>query len=83
MTLVIVLKPFVNKISKLKGDKTKWRTMGGSFETKRKAKIKFKMPEFSHNKVVQWVVHVNKMTSPDMAQYDMVIGTDLMTELKL
>ena len=41
------------------------------------------MPEFSHNKVVNRAVHVNKMMSPDVAQYDMVIGTDLMTELKL
>ena len=82
-TATIVLKPFATTISKYKGSKTKWRTMGGAFETKRKAKLEFKLPEFSHNKVITWVAHVDEVTAPNVAQYDMIIGTDLISKLKI
>ena len=82
-TSTIVLKRFALELSKYKGERTRWRTMGGSFETKRKAKIDFKLPEFSHNKVISWVVHVDEMTSPESARYDMIIGTDLMSALQI
>ena len=57
--------------------------MGGTFETRRKAQLNFKMPEFSHNRTVVWTAHVNEMTDPKKAQYDMIIGTDLMSALKI
>ena len=37
-TSTIVLKRFALELSKYKGEKTRWRTMGVSFKTKRKAK---------------------------------------------
>ena len=36
-TSTIILKPFVAKLSKYKTVKTKWKTMGGVFETRKKA----------------------------------------------
>ena len=59
-TSTIILKPFVNKMPHFKHELTKWRTMGGTFETRRKAQIELKFPEFSHNKTVTWIAHVDK-----------------------
>ena len=49
--------------------------MGGVFTTKRKALLEFKLPEFSTNKTVEWVCHVDDSTDTASAQYDMIIGT--------
>ena len=68
------------RISKYKGKATKWTTLGGTYLTKRKALMEFWLPEFSLNKKIQWVCHVDENTDPDLAQYDMIIGADLMTE---
>ena len=38
-TSTIILKPFVNKMSRFKHESTKWRTMGGTFKTRRKAQM--------------------------------------------
>jgi hypothetical protein len=60
--------------------------MGGVFTTKRKvhkALLEFKLPEFSTNKTVEWVCHVDENTTPDKAQYDIIIGTDLMSAMGL
>ena len=82
-TSTIILKPFVNKMSRFKHESTKWRTMGGTFKTRRKAQIELKFPEFSHNKTVTWIAHVDETTKKDTSQYDMIIGTDLMSELQV
>ena len=57
--------------------------MGGIFETRQKARVQFKLPEFSHNKTITWNVHVDEHTAPADAQYDMIVGTDLMEELRI
>ena len=57
--------------------------MGGSFQTCRKAGISFKWIEFLHNKVVNWVAHVDDQTKPELAKYDMIIRSDLLSELKI
>ena len=78
----IILRPFVNRISKYKKpSRTKWSTMGGVFETRRKAQIEFKLPEFATNRSIKWAMHVDDRTDPTKAQYDMIIGSDLLTEL--
>ena len=56
--------------------------MGGTFKTKRKARVEFKLPEFSQNKTITWMAHVDETTDTATSQYDMIIGTDLMAELK-
>ena len=39
------------------------------------------LPEFSLNKQITWTFHVDEVTNPQLAQYDMIIGDDLMQEL--
>jgi transposase InsO family protein len=79
----IILREFVakGKANGYKSPPTRWTTMGGVFTTKRKALLEFNLPEFSTNKTVQWVCHVDDTTAPDKAQYDIIIGTDLMSVL--
>ena len=59
---------------------TKWHTMGGQFVTKLQREIKFILPEFSTSKIVQWVCHEDTNTLRRNAQYDMIIGADLLSE---
>ena len=79
----IILKPFTNNISRFKNLKTKWITVGSIFKTRQKAQIEFKLPEFTHNKMVKWIMHVNETTDPTKTQYDLIIGSDLMHELNI
>jgi len=81
----IILREFVakGKANGYKSPPTRWTTMGGVFTTKRKALLEFKLPEFSTNKTVQWVCHVDDTTTPSKAQYDIIIGTDLMSVMGL
>ena len=81
-TATIILSKYVHKdISKYKGQPTKWKTMGGIFTTKQRALVEFKLPEFSNSRTIGAKVHVDDMTNPDNAQYDMIMGTDLLESL--
>ena len=84
-TATIILREYVapGKANGYKGHPTKWSTMGGSFTTKRKALLEFKLPEFSTNKTIEWICHVDDSTDCVKSQYDIIIGTDLMTSLGL
>jgi hypothetical protein len=62
---------------------TKWTTMGGHFITKYKQEINFKLTEFSTSKIIQWICHIDMDTPRDKAQYDMIIGADLLSALKI
>ena len=66
-----------------KPERTKWTTIGGTFETKRKAVVNFRLPEFDTQKKVTWKVNIDDTTDPSKAAYDMIIGTDLLRELKV
>ena len=57
--------------------------MGGTFQTTEKRYVKFKLPEFSLSKSIKWNCHVDSNTDPRMMNYNLIIGTDLMTELQL
>ena len=50
----MLLRKFVEpgRISKYKGKSTKWTTLGGTYLTKRKALMAFRLPEFSLNKQI-------------------------------
>jgi hypothetical protein len=69
------------RISKYKGNPVKWTTLGCVYTTKRKALMEFQLPEFSLNKSITWSCHVDETTDPKFAQYDMIIGDNLMQEL--
>jgi hypothetical protein len=79
----IVLREFVRKgrAKSYKGQTTKWSTLGGVFQTKRKALIDFSLPELSTQKKVTSIFHVDDKTDKDQAQFDMIIGMDLLTKL--
>ena len=57
--------------------------MGVVFTTKHKALLEFKLPEFSNNKTIDWVCHIDDTTPNTKSQYDMIIGTDLMSVMGL
>ena len=60
---------------------TKWHTMGGNFLTKFKLEINLKLMGFSMWKIIQWECHVDTSIIHKTAQYDMIIGADLLSEL--
>jgi hypothetical protein len=55
----------------------------GEFYIKKQGTVKFKLPEFFLNKKIEFKVHVNKTTVHANATYGMIIGRDLISELKL
>jgi hypothetical protein len=42
-------------------ERTKWKTIGGTFTTNYKSLLDFKFPEISTSKVVTWQAHVQGM----------------------
>jgi hypothetical protein len=79
----IVLKKHVDRknLSKYKGKPTHWKTMGGIYTTKRKALVEFTLPEFSTNKTISCVCHVDESANPHLTHYDMITGDELLKEL--
>ena len=55
--------------------------MGGKFSTTQKHQVEFSMPEFSTDKTITWIVHVDNRTDSTSTRYDMIIGSDLLIEL--
>jgi Reverse transcriptase (RNA-dependent DNA polymerase)/Aspartyl protease len=79
----IVLNEHVRKgfVSHHKGHETTWETLGGTFTTRRKGLLEFKLPELTNNQTVTWVAHVDDHNKRENALYDMIIGMDLMTTI--
>ena len=82
-TGTMVLRQFVSPKCAIgsKGKPVVWNTLGGNFVSKRKALLEFTLPEFSLNKTIQWICHIDDKTDYRTAPYDMIIGTDLMAAL--
>lgn len=74
----IVLEKFVRPSDVQRTKAVRWKTMGGTFLTQKKAIMKFKLPEFSETKTITWAMHVDELKDASQVQYDMIIGTDLM-----
>jgi hypothetical protein len=60
----VTLEPLVKHmrkgfVSHHKGHDTMWKTLGGTFKTKRKGLIEFRFPELTNHQTVTWVAHVN------------------------
>ena len=55
--------------------------MGGTFLTRQKRQVEFSFPEFSTDKTITWIIHVDDRTDDNNSLYDMIIGTDLMSAL--
>ena len=67
----------------LKEQTTMWNTVGGQLVANLKHEIPFTLSEFSTPKVIQWECHVETKTLRKNAQYDMIIGADLLSELRM
>jgi len=80
-TSTIVLSKFAKVILPQTSKAVKWKTMGGQFNTTRKAAINFKLPEFGTNKTISWIAHVDETTNPKIALFDLIVGLDLMETL--
>jgi RNase H-like domain found in reverse transcriptase/Reverse transcriptase (RNA-dependent DNA polymerase)/Integrase zinc binding domain len=80
-TSTIVLRKFAKNILPQATKTVQWNTMGGQFNTTRKAPINLKLPEFSTNKTITWIAHVDETTNQNKAMFDLIIGLDLMEAL--
>ena len=82
-TSSMLLKKFVNKkkLSSFKTKPVRWATLGGVYHTRRRGQVDIRLPEFSLTKNIAWTFHIDESTNPELAQYDMIIGDDLMQEL--
>ena len=76
----LVNKSFVHKYEKTKTSATKWTTKAGTFETNRKVKCQFVLPEFHEAKDINWTMFVDE-SDRRLNSYDMIIGRDLLHEL--
>ena len=66
--------------TKLKPNKQTFATGGGDLNTEWESKNYFSLTEFSRSKIINWTF---KVTDSNDLGYDMVIGRDLMTRLKI
>ena len=77
----LVSQKYVKKLRIKKTGKgsTTWSTPGGDMTTNQKVKAQFSIPELQDKKLIEWDLHVTK----DMKNYDMIIGRDLLSFLKI
>ena len=82
-TATLLLKQYVRRgrVSSKKSKIVKWTTLGGHFKTTRESLVDFKFPELNTAKTVTYSCHVDETTKTSTANYDMIIGMDLMTEI--
>jgi len=66
------------KTSAVKG--TTWSTKAGTFETNRKCRVSFILPEFHPDRDITWTAYVDESPQAN-SRYDMIIGRDLLQEL--
>jgi hypothetical protein len=76
----LVNKLFVQKYTKTKTSFTSWITKAGTFETNRKVKCQFTLPDFHQGKDISWTMFVDE-SDTKLNTYDMIIGRDLLHEL--
>ena len=59
--------------------KTVWSTPAGELSTTSRVKAQFTIPELQDKKLIEWNLHV----AEDMGAYDMIIGRDILSFLKI
>jgi hypothetical protein len=60
----IIVAKFVKKLHIQNDTKTEWSTKGGTFQISGKCKMNFILNEFYKNKVIEWILHVDKTFGP-------------------
>ena len=73
----LVAEPLCSKLRVKKDTTTAWKTMAGTLQTNKTAKIQFALPEFNDTAVIEHKAHVAK----DLGRYDIIVGGDLMKKL--
>ena len=84
-TRSIVLKDIANVNTKIvqTNKPIKWKTMAGNFSTDKVGLMTFRLPELSASKEITWPCHVDETQTKNNAAYDLVLGLDLINELKI
>ncbi len=75
----LISERFAKKLKKIKGTETEWSTPAGQMITTSMVATQFSMPELHDNRVIEWPMHVTK----SLGAYDMIIGRDLLQDLKI
>ena len=75
----LISKSHVKRLLVIPTEKSCWDTRAGVLTTHGKCEIKFSLPEFFTNRIIEWPVHVDDC--PNSHRYDMIIGRDLLEEL--
>ena len=76
----LINKDYVKRLKTKTAKATNWVTKAGTFQTTRKAKIGFILPEFHENRDILWEMYVDEADRQNTS-YDIIIGRDLLAEL--
>jgi hypothetical protein len=84
-TATIMLREFVGKSRSCTNTKnrTKWKTLGGTFTKNYESLLDFIFLEISTRKVVTWQAHVDDKNSSKESAYEMIMGMELMTSREI
>ena len=77
----IVLGKHKQKLCHKNTQPVKWSTKGGDFLTTYKTNVELVLTELDATKRMKWIFHVDDLQKH--SRYDMIIGRDLLLELKL
>ena len=77
----IVLGKHTQKLRHKKTQPVKWSTQGGEFLTAHKTNVELVSPELDAKKSMECIFLMD--SSQNSSRYDMIIGRDLLLELKL
>jgi gag-polyprotein putative aspartyl protease len=77
----LINKKYVSKLRVKNSSKTAnvWSTPGGDLHTSSRVKGQFTIPELQDKKLIEWNLHV----AENMGAYDMIIGQDILSFLKI
>ena len=81
----IILRHFVSRSQLMNRDQrtVTYNTYGGKFRTKSAASVGLKLIEFSNSETINWKFQVDEYHHHEEVPYDIIIGSDLMTQLGL
>ena len=74
----IILKKYCRKLTENK--EKEYATGSGTLKTKYESKVYFSLPEFSNQKIINWVFNV---TSLEDLGYDVILGRDILLNLNM
>ena len=69
-------------LTKVKVKPSTWKNKSGSFLTNHVCNVTFKLPLFHKHRDITWKSHVDP-TDQDLCKYDLIIGRDLLLELRV